>query len=346
MKKAAIVSVVLVVLASAGGAGGLYAYDSSRDGAIAEGVTIAGIDVGGMQASRARGVVERRIADPIEQPAVVVRGRRSFTLSPERAEIRVDVRRMIGEALAASRDGNFFTRAWRDLTGGSVDRNVPLHASYSRSSVRRFVRRVDRAVSRSPRDASISYTLTRIREVPARDGVRVRTKRLHRLLAARLLRPDASRSLRIPLETVRPEVETAALEREYSHFITISRTTKTLRLFVDFKLAKTYRIAVGQVGYETPGGLYHVQNKAINPAWHVPDSPWAGDLAGKVIPGGAPNNPIVARWMGFFDGAGIHGTNDPGSIGQAASHGCIRMRVPDVIDLYPRVPVGTPLYIV
>ena len=49
--------------------------------------------------------------------------------------------------------------------------------------------------------------------------------------------------------------------------------------------------------------------------------------------------------MGFYDGAGIHGTDDVSSIGTAASHGCIRMRIPDVVELYDRVPVGTPLYI-
>jgi lipoprotein-anchoring transpeptidase ErfK/SrfK len=64
-----------------------------------------------------------------------------------------------------------------------------------------------------------------------------------------------------------------------------------------------------------------------------------------VIPGGAANNPLKARWMGIYDGAGIHGTDDTASLGSAASHGCVRMAVPDVIELYDQVPVGTPIYI-
>jgi len=72
----------------------------------------------------------------------------------------------------------------------------------------------------------------------------------------------------------------------------------------------------------------------------------AGDLAGKVIPPG-PDDPIKARWMAFNGGAGIHGI-DPseyGSIGHNASHGCVRMRIPDVIELYDQTPVHTPVFV-
>ncbi len=77
----------------------------------------------------------------------------------------------------------------------------------------------------------------------------------------------------------------------------------------------------------------------------MPNSPWAGSLQGQVIPGGAPNNPLKARWLGVNGSVGIHGTAEEWSIGSRASHGCIRMRVADVVDLYPRVPLGTPVLI-
>jgi lipoprotein-anchoring transpeptidase ErfK/SrfK len=64
-----------------------------------------------------------------------------------------------------------------------------------------------------------------------------------------------------------------------------------------------------------------------------------------VIPPDDPGNPIKARWMGIYDGAGIHGTDALGSLGSAASHGCIRMAIPDVEALYDQVEVGTPVYI-
>ena len=77
----------------------------------------------------------------------------------------------------------------------------------------------------------------------------------------------------------------------------------------------------------------------------VPDSDWAGDMAGEIVPGGTPENPLKARWMGIYDGAGIHGTDDEDSLGSSASHGCIRMAVPEVKELYERVEIQTPVFI-
>ena len=108
---------------------------------------------------------------------------------------------------------------------------------------------------------------------------------------------------------------------------------------------KTYTVAVGTAEYPTPTGEYVVQTKQVNPAWSVPKSEWAGSLAGQVIPGGDPRNPLVARWIGFNGSVGFHGTASSGSLGSAASHGCVRMAPADVIDLFKRVDVGTPILV-
>jgi lipoprotein-anchoring transpeptidase ErfK/SrfK len=148
----------------------------------------------------------------------------------------------------------------------------------------------------------------------------------------------------VPVRRTPPHLTTADLRRRYPAFITVDRANFTLRVYEHLKLVRSYPIAVGQIGLETPAGLYHVQNKVVDPSWSVPNSAWAGSLAGAVIPPG-PGNPLQARWLGIYNGAGIHGTADTWSLGSAASHGCIRMAVPDVIDLYDRVQVGTPVYI-
>ncbi len=113
------------------------------------------------------------------------------------------------------------------------------------------------------------------------------------------------------------------------------------------KLERTYEIAVGMEGLETPAGLHHIEWEQVNPPWYVPKKAWAGALAGTVVPPG-PADPLKARFMSFEGGAGIHGV-DPSeysSIGHDASHGCVRMRIPDVIALYSKSPVGTPVYII
>jgi lipoprotein-anchoring transpeptidase ErfK/SrfK len=135
------------------------------------------------------------------------------------------------------------------------------------------------------------------------------------------------------------------VSKKYPVVIDVNRGAFQLTLYKKLKKVKTYPIAVGQAGLETPEGLYKIANKAENPAWHVPNSAWAGSLAGTVIPGGAPDNPIKARWLGVYDGVGVHGTTDRGSIGSNASHGCIRMYIEDVEELYDEVPIGSPIYI-
>jgi lipoprotein-anchoring transpeptidase ErfK/SrfK len=81
-----------------------------------------------------------------------------------------------------------------------------------------------------------------------------------------------------------------------------------------------------------------------NPWWRPPDSPWAKGL--KPIPPG-PGNPLGTRWMGLdAAGVGMHGTPDAASIGYSASHGCIRMRIPDAEWLFGHVQIGTPVFIV
>lgn len=109
-------------------------------------------------------------------------------------------------------------------------------------------------------------------------------------------------------------------------------------------LLATYRVAVGMSSHPTPTGDFRIMSKAKNPIWNPPDSAWAEGM-GPVPPG--PENPLGTRWMGLNSpGIGIHGTPAPSSIGTAASHGCIRMKIPEVEDLFDRVFVGTSVEIV
>jgi len=116
-----------------------------------------------------------------------------------------------------------------------------------------------------------------------------------------------------------------------------------LYLYRDGKLVRSYPVAVGQPAYPTPTGTYAVVDMQMNPTWLPPNSDWAKDA--KPIPPGA-TNPLGTRWIGTSaPGVGIHGTPDDASIGSYASHGCIRMHIPDAEDLYARIVIGMPVII-
>lgn len=107
------------------------------------------------------------------------------------------------------------------------------------------------------------------------------------------------------------------------------------------QITTSYPIAIGKAGWETPTGSHEVMDMREDPAW---EHPWTGE----VIPPG-PGNPLGLRWIGFWtDGEnyiGFHGTPNEGSVGQAASHGCIRMYNQDILALYAQVKVGTPVIV-
>jgi lipoprotein-anchoring transpeptidase ErfK/SrfK len=342
-------NVWLAVLAlsavAAAGTGGLYAYDASRSDIIAEGVTAAGVSLGGMTPEEAGSVLEQR-AVPRLKRALKLRWRGSrFLVSAESLGVTVDVESTARQALAESREGNFLVRALRDLRGRPLRARVRLQVDYSQDRVAALLARVERTLERPALDARVVPSPTRLRVVRPRPGVAVRRRQLVRSIARTLVAPGAPRLVEVPTEVRKPNVTTHDLRARYPFFITISRGQKRLRLYRGLGLAKVYVIAVGQAGYDTPAGLHRIRSKAVNPAWHVPDRAWAGELAGTIVPSGSPDNPIKARWMEFHDGAGIHGTDDLASLGRAASHGCIRMSIRDVTELYEIVPMKTAIYI-
>jgi lipoprotein-anchoring transpeptidase ErfK/SrfK len=200
--------------------------------------------------------------------------------------------------------------------------------------------------NRNPKDASVKPQASGLTVEPATPGRAVDTVALRKALAAAIADPRRSADITATVTPVEPKVTADKLAQKYRAYIIVDRKGHELRFYSHLKLADTYPIAVGRAGLQTPAGLYDVQWKQVNPPWHVPNSAWAGKLAGRTIPPG-PQDPIKARWLAFNGGAGIHGI-DPseyGSIGHDASHGCVRMRIPDVIALYRRTPVHSPVYV-
>lgn len=330
--------VVLVVL-------GLGVYDYTQRDTIAEGVTVSGVEVGGLNREQAAQKLRDELLPALGKPITVEVAGRTYRLGPRESRIATDLSGTIDDAIAAGRGALFPIRAVTSIAGIPEDKEVDAKITYSDAAVSRVVRRVIKGTQSKPVDAHIEFTPESGFEIKReKAGYMIDRERLEDEIRAALDSPGANRDFHPETERREPKVRLADLAAQYPTVIAVDRSKYKLTLYKDLKPVKIYGVAVGAAGLETPAGAYTVQSKQVNPTWYVPDSEWAGKLAGKVIPPG-PDNPLVARWLGLADGVGIHGTNEPASIGSSASHGCIRMRPADVIKLYDEVPVGTAVYI-
>jgi lipoprotein-anchoring transpeptidase ErfK/SrfK len=325
------------------GSVGVYAYDSSND-KIADGITAAGVDIGGMTANAARAKLRRELESNLQQPLKVKRRGRVFTLKPAQANVKTNVDSMVDQAVERSKQGNVLSRSLRKITGGQVHEDIPVRVTYDKRAVIALVKRVKRRIDEPAQDASVTFSGGAVQPVAGHIGHELDSGRLQSQVEAALVEPSSERVVRARVVTTKPKVTTSQLASRYPKILVVSKTSNTVTLYVNLKPSKTYHVATGSPGFPTPSGRFAIQSKQIDPVWQVPNSSWAGSLAGRAIPPG-PQNPLKARWMGITGGAGFHGTADIGSIGTAASHGCVRMLVADVIDLFGRVDVGTPVFI-
>lgn len=295
---------------------------------VQPGVTVAGVSVGGQTESQMRAALRVEVRPIVRRPIVVRHGDDEKTLKTGRVKQDFDVDKTAAAVLAAP-----------------ADTAVVPALKFIRTPIRTFVDAFAKTVYVAPVDAGVRIHLRHIGRTKAHAGRRLAIKRVNKRIERALADPLKPRLLRIKLVRTKPAVGAKDLKRRYPSIITVDKDTFTLRLFKHLRYDRQYGVAVGQPAYPTPEGLFAIQSKQVNPTWTAPNSPWAGESAGQSYDAGDPGNPLAARWMGVNGSVGIHGTYQDYSIGTAASHGCIRMHASDVIDLYDRVAIGTPVLI-
>lgn len=322
-----VVGVLLVLVVA--GAVAVFAFDVTGRETVAEDVRVGTVAVGGMERDEAGALIRRRLAGrPGEKVAVMFRDTH-FVLRPEVAKSRVDVDATLDAAL--------------DADAGET---VAPRMTFARAGLQSFAARLAERVDRPAREADIEWHDGKLDRTRARAGLAVNQAVLVGRLARVMRASGVERRVDVPVRvTERPDRTFEDLAKRYPTVIAVDRDAKRLRLYMNLQLAKRYKIAVGKAGAETAAGRYNIVEKEVNPDWNAPNKAWAGELAGQTIPAGDPRNPLAARWMGFYDGQGIHGTKDIASLGTAASRGCIRMSVPAVKQLFRDVKVGTPLFL-
>jgi hypothetical protein len=299
-------------------ASGAAAPNAKQPAIVAQGVSIGGIKIGGLTAEEARSAVDwwynRRVH-------FAFRGRH-WGVRPAALGARVDLDDATERALEA-------------MPG----RRLALRVNVDQRRVRRYVRALDARFSFPATDATAELAGLRPVIRPGKAGLKLSvaptTRRIDTALAV-AIRP-----------VVRPVARWVAPTVTGSNFgpvIVIHRGSNEMFVYDGERPWRTFPIATGQAIYPTPLGSWHIVDMQRNPWWRPPDSAWAKGL--QPIPPG-PGNPLGTRWMGLdAAGVGMHGTPDAASIGYSASHGCIRMQIPDAEWLFGQVHIGTPVFIV
>jgi len=216
--------------------------------------------------------------------------------------------------------------------------SLGFRAVFSRARVAAYVAQLARRFDRAPRSARLLLKNSRPKVIPSQTGLRIDRGATVALLAEALAQGTRT-PIRAPAETIVPQAASIG------PVIVIRRSSNLLTLYRGDRYVRQFHVATGQSIYPTPLGDFHIVVKWKDPTWYPPtQDAWAKGL--KPVPPG-PNNPLGTRWMGIdAPGVGIHGTDEPASIGYSQSHGCIRMLVPDAEWLFDHVTVGTPVFIV
>jgi lipoprotein-anchoring transpeptidase ErfK/SrfK len=346
MTRARLLLALLVVLVPAALFATLAFADKQGSEKIAQGVRVEGISVGGLTEQQAMARIFQRLRAKANRPVRVRVGDQRFALSARTAGMTLGLDAAVHRAYEAGRGGNIVQRGWRSLTGARVNHDESAKITLDRDRVRAFVNHIHDTVSRAPVNAELTLDVQKVAVTDDAPGRRLADRdALLRRVTDALLDPRADRTLSAHTEVIDPDVTKEDVWERNPVVVTVSKSGHTARVFKRGELVRSYSVAVGQPQYPTPLGHFVVQTKQVDPPWNVPRSEWAGDLGGQTIPGGDPRNPLVARWIGFNGSVGFHGTASIGSLGSSASHGCVRMAPADVIDLYERVEVGTPVLV-
>lgn len=313
-----------------------YRYEEANQGKILPGVTLGGVEVGGMSRDEALEAVSEAADERLDQEIEVTAADGSWHVSPHELGMDARVEPGVDAALALSDSIPWYERAYRRLLDRSVAGAVDLSYSVDRSEARSFIDVVAGSVYASPRNAAVA--LTDDGELMLRRPVRgaeLRSREARRALASAIRAGEET--VQLPMRTTPPEVTAESLGKT----IVVSLTENRLYLYDGLKVQKRYDVATGTGGYPTPPGTWTIWDKREDPIWinPAPDG-WGKDLPASIGPG--PGNPLGTHAL-YLDAPGIriHGTYAEYSIGTYASHGCVRMRIEDSQDLYDRVPIGT-----
>jgi lipoprotein-anchoring transpeptidase ErfK/SrfK len=333
--KVLLVCVGVLALLGGGTAYAAYRYDRSAADEILPGVSVAGVEVGGMTREQAVHAVEAEADTRLQSSMTVEAAGTTWTVTPASLGMTADVEGAVDQAFALADRLSFFSRVYHRLAEKPVAHDFELAYAEDPAAVDAFVQQAFAAVAKPAVDAEFALVDGQLVTRRSVDGRELKSE----IAAKRILRAldQQVQSVEMPVREIVPEITTASL----GNSIVVDISDNTLQFYDGMHVVKRFNVATGTPQYPTPVGTFEIVNKVENPTWYnpAPDT-WGAGLPASIGPG--PGNPLGTRAM-YLNAPGIriHGTWDDSSIGTAASHGCIRMHVQDSEALYPLVPIGT-----
>lgn len=334
----AVVAAVIVSVVAATGtavANDMRRYRHAWQDRALPGAVIQAVDLAGMDRTRALAAIEDALTPVLDRRVTLRFEDRTWTTSLRDLGATTDAEQVVDAAIGASRDVSWRTLAEVRWRGGQVPFEATVTVDQPRDAARQLVRAIADALHIAPVNAELSWNREWIWTTPHRVGRAVQFEPTAEALMA-ALRGEAD-TVAVVTEELRPEVTTAA----YAQVLFLRQGQHRLDLYLDGRVAGSYRVAVGTGNYPTPTGVYHVSQKRYRPTWVNPSpNGWGRGMPRRIGPG--PNNPLGLRALNWSAPGAIrfHGTANVDSLGRDASHGCVRLSNPDIVGLYGQVDVG------
>jgi lipoprotein-anchoring transpeptidase ErfK/SrfK len=322
-----------------GAFGYFFAQDASRWGKFPPGSVVAGVDVSGLSKQDAAAKCEKELQDVAQKPVVLTLESTTYGITPGELGLHLNYDRMVGDAYRRAWAPNIFERMFRSLVNRPKSVHGALIAENDPALLSQFVQNVTTAVNHPPRNAYVDVTSGAPVIVPSLPGYQVDGK----VIEQEVITAENSKSRTVEIKAAKAAAQLN--DDIYQKLIIINTSQHLLTLYKRNQPLAQFSIACGQPAWPTPAGQWQIVDKQANPTWINPHSSWSAGMPERIGPG--YSNPLGLRAMALnAAGVLIHGTSNDGSIGTSASHGCIRMHMPEVIQLFDMVEAGTPVYII
>lgn len=331
----ALVVAFALFMAAGAFAGATVSYADSLAGRLLPGTTIAGMDVGAKTHAEALKVVRGALAEELNRTITVRwRGQR-WEAEARDLGARNNARHIIRK-VARSQTGltwqDWARLRWLDERSDSA---ADVKVRYDRATTRRWVGAIAADVDEKPVDATMGVEGDDV--VIGESAVGYRTRRQLAVDAVMQRLRGKNKPVELAVRTLKPEVKGS----EFSQVLLLDQSEHRLTLHLDGEATNSWIVATGTGDFPTPVGTYSITLKRYMPTWINPDPEgWGKDMPESIPPG--ESNPLGLRALNWSAPGAIrfHGTQAVDTLGTDASHGCVRMSNPDVIELYDLIDVG------